>query len=285
MKQIVYLNGRLLPLEQAHLSPLDYGFLYGYGLFETLRAYGGRVFRLPQHIERLQDSAAKLNMPPLRHDLAQAVNKTLGANKLRDARIRLAVSIGPGGMTPNTRHCQNPTVLVTAVEYQPYPQEVYGQGFKAVTSSLVRYSRSPLAGIKSANYLENMLARREAVTAGADEALRFNERGCMAEASMSNVFLVLQGGLVTPSLDSGILPGITRRAVIELAPSLNIDVIEREVAKEELLQANEAFLTNSLIEVMPLTAVDSQPVASGQPGSVTKQLMTAYRELVASETA
>ena len=284
MQPVVYLNGQLLPLEQAFISPLDYGFLYGYGLFETMRAYGGSVFRLQQHIERLQDSTEKLAIPPLDYDLPDAVYQTLKANQLSDARLRLAVSVGPGGMTPDTRQCRQPTVLVTAAAYQPYPEAVYNTGFKVIISSLVRYSQSPLSAIKSANYLENMLARREAVAAGADESLRLNEHGCLAEASMSNVFLVLDGNLTTPSLDSGILPGITRQAVIEIAQSLSIAVSEREVTREELLRAQEAFLTNSLIGIMPLTAIDGQAVADSQPGPITQRLMSAYSELVASET-
>jgi branched-chain amino acid aminotransferase group I len=280
MKQMVYLNGQILPLEQADISPLDYGFLYGYGLFETMRSYNGCVFRLQQHIARLEDSAKKLGIPTADYDLTEAVYKTLKANNLSDARIRLAVSLGPGGMTPNICDCKQPTILITTAVYKPYPQEVYDKGFKAVTSSLVRYSLSPLAGIKSANYLENMLAKQEAVAADADEALLLNEHDCLAEACMSNVFLVLGDRLVTPSLESGILPGITRRAIIEIASDSGVAVSERDIFREELLQANEAFLTNSLMEIMPLTSIDGRPVASGKPGPITRRLMQAYRELV-----
>ena len=284
MNQIVYINGNLVPLSQTVISPLDYGFLYGYGLFETMRAYGGFVFRLDKHLNRLSGSGGRLGIPAITAGLKEAVTATLQANKLSDARIRITVSIGEGGIAPDTRQCQKPTVLVMAEHYEPPPERVYRTGFKAIVSSLVRYSRSPLSIIKSANYLENMLAKQEAAAAGADEAIRLNEKGFLAEASMSNVFLIADGKLMTPPLESGILPGITREAVIELASRLGISTIERDIPIEELFRAQEAFLTNSLIEVMPLTEIDGKPVASGKPGLITERLRTAYRNLVLDET-
>jgi len=149
MKQIVYFNGKLVPLSQVSISPLDYGFLYGYGLFETMRAYGGRVFRLDKHLSRLTGSAEKLGIPAITLDLKEVVTSTLEANKLSDARIRITVSIGEGGMAPDTCQCRKPTVLVVAEHYKPHPESVYKAGFKAIVSSLVCYSHSPLSGIKS----------------------------------------------------------------------------------------------------------------------------------------
>ncbi|MCJ7764098.1 MAG: aminotransferase class IV [Dehalococcoidales bacterium] len=284
MKQIIYLNGNLVPLSQAGISPLDYGFLYGYGLFETMRAYGGFVFRLEKHLNRLSDSAERLGIPMVTAGLKEAVTATLQANKLSDARIRITVSIGEGGIAPDTRQCLKPTILIIAERYNPHPERVYSTGFKAIVSSLVRYSRSPISIIKSANYMENMLAKQEATAAGADEAVRRNEKGFLAEASMSNVFLIADGKLMTPPLESGILPGITREAVIELASRLGISTIERDITIEELFRAQEAFLTNSLIEIMPLTEIDGKPVASGKPGLITERLRAAYRNLVLDET-
>ena len=284
MRQIVYLNGNLVPLSQACISPLDYGFLYGYGLFETMRAYEGFVFRLDKHLNRLAGSAERLGIPTVAAGLKEAVTATLQANKLSDARIRITVSIGEGGIIPDMRQCQKPTVLVMAEHYKPHPELVYSTGFKAIVSSLVRYSRSPLSIIKSANYLENMLAKQEATAAGANEAIRLNEKGFLAEASMSNVFLIIGDRLMAPPLESGILPGITREAVIELAPRLGISTIERDITIEELFRAQEAFLTNSLIEIMPLTVIDGKPVASGKPGLITERLRAAYRKLVLDET-
>ncbi len=283
MSEIVHLNGSLTPRSQASVSALDYGFLYGYGLFETMRAYGSRVFRLDRHLRRLAHSAEMLGISIQTIELEGAVMDTLHANKLSDARIRVTISIGEGAMTPDPGTCEKPTVLITAADYQPYPQQVYQKGFRAVISSIRRNSQSLLSGLKSTNYLESMLARQEARKVGVDEALCLNEKGSLAEASMSNVFLVADGMLKTPGLESGILPGITREAVLKLAPQLDINTLEQDIRLEELLHADEAFLTNSLIEVMPLTEVDGKAVGNGTPGPVTRRLMTAYRELVRRE--
>ena len=283
MGEIVYLNGSLVPRNQARISALDYGFLYGFGLFETMRAYNGRVFRLGSHLRRLAGSAEILGLPIGALNLEAAVMDTIRANGLGDARIRIAVSIGEGAVAPDPGTCNEPTVLVVAEHYQPYPQQVYQKGFRAVVSSIIRNSRSPLTRLKSANYLESILARQEARAAGADEALCLNEKGFLAEASMSNIFLVGNGALRTPGPESGILPGITRQIVLELARQLDISTLEQDTRQDELFQAEEAFLTNSLIEVMPLTEVDGRYIAAGRPGSITRRLMAAYKELVLAE--
>ena len=280
MTEIVYLNGSLIPRNQASISALDYGFLYGYGLFETMRAYEGRVFRLDRHLSRLARSVEILGMSIQTAELEDAVMDTVRANKLSNARIRITISIGEGDMVPDPGTCEKPTVLITAADYQPFSQQVYQKGFRAVVSSICRNSQSLLSRLKSANYLESMLARQEARKAGVDEALCLNEKGFLAEASMSNVFLVDNGTLKTPGLGSGILPGITREAVLELAPQLGTNTLEQDIQLGELMNAEEAFLTNSLMEVMPLTEVDSKPVGSGIPGAVTVKLMATYKELV-----
>ena len=280
MSEIVYLNGSLIPRSQASISALDYGFLYGYGLFETMRAYGGRVFRLDSHLRRLARSAEILGLPIGTLDLKGAVMDTIQANQLSEARVRITISIGEGGMVPDPSTCNRPTVLILAGHYQPYPEQVYQKGFRAVVSSIRRNSGSPLSRLKSANYLESILARQEARAAGVDEALCLNEKGLLAEASMSNIFLVTDGILRTPGQESGILPGITRETILELASPLGINTLEHDIRLDELSQAQEAFLTNSLIEVMPLTEIDGKPIGSGRPGSVTKRLMVAYRKMV-----
>jgi len=280
MSEIVYLNGSLIPRSQASISALDYGFLYGFGLFETMRAYGGQVFRLDSHLNRLAHSAKLLGLPIGTLDLKSAVIDTIRANKLSDARIRITVSIGEGGMVPDPGTCNKPTVLILAGHYQPYPEEVYEKGFSAVVSSIRRNSQSLLSRLKSANYLESILARQEARAAGVDEAICLNEKGFVAEASMSNIFLVTDGILRTPGQESGILPGITRETILELAPQLGIDTVEHDIRLNELFHAQEAFLTNSLIEVMPLTELDGKSLGSGRPGSITKRLMVAYQKMV-----
>ena len=283
MNEIVYLNGKLIPRRQARISALDYGFLYGYGLFETMRAYGGRVFRLDSHLNRLAQSARVLGISIEVLELKSAVMDTIQANKLSEARIRLTVSIGEGEMTPDLSTCNRPTVLILAENYQPYPGRVYRKGFRAVVSNIRRNSQSPLSRLKSTSYLESILARQEARAAGVDEALCLNEKGFLAEGSMSNIFLVADGILKTPGYESGILPGITRQTVLELAPKLGIDTLECDIRLDELFQAQEAFLTGSLIEVMPLTEIGGKLIGSGKPGSVTKRLMAAYRKLVLNE--
>ncbi|GAI43845.1 unnamed protein product, partial [marine sediment metagenome] len=184
------------------------------------------------------------------------------------------------GMVPDPSACTQPTVLILAGHYKPYPEQVYEKGFRAVVSSIRRNSQSPLSRLKSANYLENMLAKQEARAAGVDEAICLNEKGLLAEASMSNIFLVNDGILRTPGEQSGILPGITREVVLELASQLGINTFEQDIRLDELFQAQEAFLTNSLMEIMPLTEIDGKPVGSGRPGSLTKRLMVEYKKLV-----
>jgi branched-chain amino acid aminotransferase group I len=280
MSEIVYLNGSLIPRSQARISALDYGFLYGFGLFETMRAYEGQVFRLDRHLNRLVHSAEVLGLPIGVTDLKSAVMATIQANQLGDARVRITISIGEGGIVPDPSTCDKPTVLILAGHYQPYPQQVYEKGFRAIVSSIRRNSQSPLSRLKSANYLESILARQEARAAGIDEALCLNEKGLLAEASMSNIFLVTNSILRTPGQDSGILPGITRETILELASPLGINTVEHDIRLDELFQAQEAFLTNSLMEIMPLTEIDGKPIGSGKPGPFTKRLAMAYKKLV-----
>ncbi|MDD4985973.1 MAG: aminotransferase class IV [Dehalococcoidales bacterium] len=280
MSNVVYLNGFLIPRSRAKLPALDYGFLYGAGLFETMRAYEGQVFRLESHLNRLNRSAELLEIPVRVPELRSAIRETIEANRLSNARIRVTISAGEGEMSPDPKTCRKPTVLVLAEPYQPYPQEVYRRGFRTVISSIHRNSQSPLSGLKSVSYLESLLARQQAREKGNDEAICLNDKGFLAEASMSNLFLVSDGILRTPGERSGILPGITRSVILELAGKLGISVLEEDIRPIELFQSQEAFLTNSLIEVMPLTEIEGKPVASGRPGALSKRLLAEYRELV-----
>ena len=283
MTELVYLNGSLVARDDARIAVLDYGFLYGFGLFETMRAYGGHVFRLDRHIDRLLRSAERLGIVVEGEALESAVTETIRANGLGDTRIRLTVSIGEGGVAPDPTTCGEPTVLVVAGNYQPFSEEVYQKGFSAVVSSIRRNSQSPLSGMKTLNFLESMLARQEARSAGADEALLLNEKGLLTEVSMSNVFLVSDGSLRTPGMESGVLPGITREAVLELAGGLGMDVVECDITMGDLIGADEVFLTNSVMEIMPLTGVEGKPVGNGKPGPVTQKLMAGYGEMVRGE--
>lgn len=282
MAEIIYFNGHLVPRSEAKLSPFDHGFLYGYGLFETMRAYEGHIFRLDRHLTRLRCSAESLGLRPKldAFDLENACVETLQANKLKDARVRLTITAGEGDMTPDLNTCSNLTVLVAAKNFVPLLPERYEQGFKAALSFLRRDSQSPLSRLKCTCYVSNILARMEAKAAGCDEAIMLNELGYVAEGSTANIFLVSKGELSTPSLESGILPGITREAVLEIARDLNIKAVERQVELRELSRAEEAFVTNSIIEVMPLTWLNGEPIGTGKPGKLTRNLMAAYKELV-----
>jgi len=304
-EEIIYLNGRLIPRSEAALSPFDHGFLYGYGLFETMRSYDGHIFRLDRHLARLMRSLGSLGLPGGdiittldatggRHSLETACLKTLEANGLKDARLRVTVTAGEGDMTPDPGTCREPTVLITARNLVPVPAERYADGYTAMLSSVRRNSGSPLSRLKSTCYLDSILARSEALAAGCDEAIMLNEEGYLADGGMTNTFLVkeslsLEGRgqvrvLITPSIESGVLPGITREAVLEMARAPNIAIQERQVDLQEMVEADEAFVTNSILEIMPLTRFQGRPVGSGRPGPVTQKLRAAYRELVREET-
>jgi branched-chain amino acid aminotransferase len=287
MAEIVYLNGQLVPHFEAKLSPFDHGFLYGYGLFETMRAYNGHIFRLDSHVTRLRCSAESVGLTHSilttdegKQSLKAACVATMEANELRNARIRLTVSAGEGDMTPDPGTCSSPTVLITARNLDPLPPEKYETGFKAAVSFLRRNSQSPLSRLKSTCYMENVLARTAARAAGCDEAIFLNEQGYLAEGSTTNVFLVSHGELITPCFESGVLPGITREAVLEIARTANIKATERWVQLNELIEAQEAFLTNSILELMPLVSVEGRTIGTGKPGKLTGDLLFAYRKLV-----
>lgn len=285
MNPLIYLNGTWRPLDEARVSVTDHGFLYGAGLFETMRAYAGQPFRLTAHLERLAQGAAVLglNRPPSPDELAETVRQAVAVNHLTEATVRLMVTFGPGALAPRPESCREPTVFVAALPLRRYPDEAYARGFRAVTVSFRRNETSPLCRLKSNNFLENILARTEAQRAGADEGLWLNTRGLVCEGTISNVFLVRDGELFTPHEGCGLLPGITRRIVLDLAAQSGLKAQEAEVTPKDLRTADEAFLTNSLLELMPLTEIDGQPVGSGRPGAVTQKLQGWYREVVEGE--
>jgi branched-chain amino acid aminotransferase len=284
MPELVYLNGEYMPLAEARIGVTDYGFLFGYALYETMRAYKGKIFRLKDHLERLEKAAKTLNLPAEGLDLEKAVVETLRRSGIEEARVRLTVTRGEGSLAPDPRSCRQPTVLVTVVPYKPFAAEIYARGYRALTSTVRRNSRSQLPGMKTACFLENMLARQQAREGGADEAVLLNEKGELAEASSSNLFLVDRGILRTPALESGILAGISREIVLKLAQGLGLRNERAIIWPEELEAAEEVFISNSLIEIMPVTVLDSRPVGKGQPGPITKKLMGAYSQLVQRET-
>jgi branched-chain amino acid aminotransferase group I len=279
----IYVNGELIERESAAVSALDRALLYGYGLFETMRSYGGRVFRLRQHHRRLCEGASLLGIavPLSLHDLADAVEAVLARNELTDAYLRLTLTAGPA-----PPHATGPqTVALFARPLADYPEELYHRGMAAVVGDVRRNETSPLSRVKSLNYLDNLLAREAARRAGADEAILLNTRGFVAEGGASNVFLLIDGRLLTPSVESGALPGITRQAVLELAAEAALVALETELTRSAFDEASEAFLTNSVMEVMPLTRLNARSIGSGHPGPVTERLRGMYAQLVLGETS
>ena len=226
MKEIFYLNGKLVPRKAAKISLLDYGFLFGFGLYETVRAYDGKPFRLENHLARLRYSGDRLGIKIYPALIREAVYEVLKANGFGQTRLRICVSIGEGEISPDLDSCKIPTIAVIASEYQPPVLKKYQSGYKTVLSSIRRNSLSPVTTLKSANTMESMLARRDAKDGGADESLYLNQKGYLTEAAGSNVFIVKEGVLTTPRFESGILPGVTRVVVFELAAQLGIKVRE-----------------------------------------------------------
>jgi branched-chain amino acid aminotransferase len=291
MEERIFLNGSLVPRSRARISVADHGFLYGYGLFQTMRAYHGKLFLLDRHIKRLHDAAEVIGMRQKLDgiDLEKACVDTLQANKLEEARVRLTVTNGELNALPWTDPGGKPTVVVTAQPYTPFSKEKYSEGFKVGLASVRRARQSVVSSMKSINYLLNVMARMEVAKRGLDEALLLNDDGYIAEGGGSNVFFIRSSRLVTPSLNSGIIPGVTREVVMELAEGLGIGLTEGTVGMAIIKQCDEAFMTNALIEVMPMTAVSDESgqvvtIGGGKPGKVTQQLMQAYRERVEEET-
>jgi branched-chain amino acid aminotransferase len=278
----VYVNGKLHDKENAKVSVYDHGLLYGDGVFEGMRSYGGKVFRLQQHLERLWNSAKAiwLEIPITRAELAKAVNDTVKANQIQDGYIRLVVTRGAGALGLDPRKTSQPQVIVIADHIELYPPELYEKGLEIVTASTVRNHPAALdPRIKSLNYLNNILAKIEAIQAGCIEALMLNHKGEVAECTGDNVFLVARGELLTPPNEAGILEGITREAVIELARKAGHPVRETAITRYDVYIADECFLTGSAAEVIPVVKVDSRVIGNGQPGPITRELTLRFREL------
>ncbi len=285
MPEFVYINGSLVLEEEAKVSVFDRGFLYGDGVFETMRSYSGHVFRLEKHLSRLFGSlkTLKINIrfdPPA---LEKAVYDTLRANSLSEAYVRLTISRGEGPLGPSPVGCESPKVIIIARKFEPYPAISYEKGWRAIVVGTRQNASSPLSQIKSCNYLNYILAKMEAISRGVNEGILLNAQRYVAEASASNIFLVDDGAIATPSVRDGILPGITRQVILEIATSMGIKAVERKITLDELFACQECFLTNTLMEVMPLVEIDWRQIGSGKPGSLTAKLHQAYKELVKEE--
>jgi len=278
----VYINGELVPREEAKVSVFDHGYLYGDGVFEGIRAYGGRLFTFQEHIDRLYASAAaiELTIPLTKEQFKAAVVETLEANNLKDAYVRAVVSRGEGTLGLNPRLCEKPTVVIITDSIALYPKELYENGLEVVTVSTIRNHPNALdPRIKSLNYLNNILAKIEGLNAGVMEAIMLNSRGHVAECTGDNIFIVRKGELLTPPRSAGILEGITRNVVIALAREAEIPVREEDLTRYDLFTADECFLTGTAAEVIAVVKIDGRPVADGKPGPVTKDLLARFRKL------
>ncbi len=278
----VYINGELVDKENAKVSVFDHGLLYGDGVFEGLRSYGGKVFRLDEHLVRLWNSAKViwLEIPISKEAMAKAVNDTLAANGIKDGYIRLVVTRGAGTLGLDPNRCSHPQVIIITDKIELYPEDFYRNGLEIVTASTMRNHPGALnPRIKSLNYLNNILAKIEGLKAGCIEALMLNHKGEVAEATGDNIFLVRGGILQTPPLDAGILEGITRDAVIELARGAGIEVSEMPLTRHDVYIADECFLTGSAAEVIPVVKIDNRLIGDGKPGPITRDLMARFRKL------
>lgn len=277
----IYISGTYYAKDDAKISVYDHGLLYGDGVFEGMRSYDGVVFRLHQHLDRLWKSAKAiwLEIPISRDEMADAVNQTLAKNKLQDAYIRLIVTRGSGTLGLDPNRTSDPQVIVITDKITLYPEEYYQNGLDIVTVSTIRNHPAALSPrIKSLNYLNNILAKIEGLQAGCVEALMLNHKGEIAECTGDNIFLVRDELLWTPPIDAGILEGVTRQAVIDLAREAKIGLREVPLTKHDVYIADECFLTGSAAEIVPVVKVDSREIGTGRPGPVTLRLTEAFHE-------
>lgn len=277
----VYVNGRFVPKEEAVVSVYDHGFLYGDGVFEGIRVYSGRVFKLDEHVRRLYDSAKAilLDIPMPPEEMKRVIVETVRRNGLRDAYVRPIVTRGRGDLGIDPRKCAHPTVVVIVDHIQLYPERAYREGLRVVTATHRKNASDALnPRIKSLNYLNQVLARIEANLAGADEALMLNQQGYVCEGSADNVFVVRHGEVWTPPDHVGILRGVTRDAVLEIARESGIPALERPFTLHDVYTADEVFLTGTGAEIGPVVSVDGRVIGSGRPGPVTLRLLEGYRE-------
>lgn len=278
---LIYLDGEFVPAERAAVSVFDHGFLYGDGVFEGIRAYGGRVFRLEDHVQRLFDSAQAimLSIPLSQEEMALAIRETLRKNNLRDAYVRPIVSRGYGDLGLDPLKCKKPTVIIIAVEWGAMYGNLYEVGLTAISVSVRRNAPDALPpNIKSLNYLNNILAKIEANVKGGNEAIILDSQGRISEGSGDNIFVIKNNKVYTPHTLNN-LKGITREAAIELALKNGLEVIQTDLGLFDLYTGDEVFVTGTAAEIAPVTKIDGRVIGSGKPGPITKKLMAAFKEL------
>lgn len=282
---LIYIDGAFVPEENARISVFDHGLLYGDGVFEGIRAYNGRVFRLDEHLERLWDSAKTLDLaiPLSKQELKEIILEALRKNNLRNAYIRPIVTRGKGDLGLDPRKCPKPTVIVIAVEWGAMYGDLYEKGLTGITVSVRRNPAEALPpNVKSLNYLNNIFAKIEANYKGGDEAIFFDTNGYVSEGSGDNIFVVKNGILITPPTLNN-LRGITRQVVLELAESLGIVIKEQNIGYFDLYAADEIIVTGTAAEVAPITKIDGRIIGTGKPGPITRQLMEGFRRIADTE--
>ena len=279
----IYLNGKLVDKKDAKISVFDHGFLYGDGVFEGIRSYGSLVFKLNEHIDRLFESAHSimLKIPLSKKEMAQAVIKTLKANRLKDAYIRVVVSRGQGDLGLDPRKCKIGSVVVITDKINFYPKELYDKGMEIITVPTIRNICEALnPQIKSLNYLNNILAKIEAINAGCQEALMLDHLGYVAECTGDNIFVVKKGELYTPPQCMGTLRGITRDTVLDIARKKKIPTNEHVLTRHELFISDECFLTGTAAEIVPVVKVDGRVIGDAKPGKTTKTIMKEFKKVI-----
>jgi len=278
----IYIDGKFYSEANAKVSVFDHGLLYGDGIFEGIRFYNGRVFRLEEHLARLWDSARSicLEIPMSMPEMTEALLETIRQNDLRDGYIRLLVTRGVGNLGLNPTQCKHPSVIIITATIALYPPEIYAKGLTVVTVATRRTNPSALnPAVKSLNYLNNVMARIEANLAGADEALMLNDQGNVAECTADNLFVIKRGQICTPPITAGALRGITRAVVFEIAAELGIKVAEADITRHDVFIADECFLTGTAAEVIPVIKVDGRTIGEGKPGSITTRMMARFHQM------
>ena len=282
---IIYLDGRFVPEEEARVSVFDHGLLYGDGVFEGIRAYNGKIFRLDEHLARLYDSAKAIDLaiPLTKAEMTEVIKETLRQNSLRDAYIRPIVTRGRGDLGLDPLKCAKPTVIVIAVTWGAMYGDLYEKGLRAICVSVRRTPPESMPpNVKSLNYLNNILAKIEANHRGVDEAIFFDTKGHVSEGSGDNIFVVKDGVIITPPTLNN-LRGITRMVVLEIAAKMGITLLERDLGYFDLYTADEVFVTGTAAEVAPIREIDGRVIGNGKPGPITRQMMAAFRTATQKE--